>query len=282
MAAKWNNQDDKHLVTNAIADLRGKYPFPEIIDDTGDTIKAIALVIKRLVSSPGRILDLGCGAMDKVMVYQKIGYQCCAADDFQDAWHRDQNNLSPVTELAKSFGIEVYAQESPLQIPWDKESFDAVTIINVIEHLHESPRDMLNLAGDYLKPGGLLLVVMPNSVNFRKRMSVVFGRSNYTPVRGLYEFEGIWRGHTREYTLQETRLIIEWTGFDVVSSNTFHGLLNTRLKSSALRFLFKAFCLVAPGFRDSVLVAARKPNGWIQREPDPDALKGISGHDGFA
>ena len=277
-----NNISDKVLVNNAIRELRDEFPFPQIIDDTADTIQAIALVVKEMVADQGKILDLGCGAMDKIMVYQKIGYKCYGADDFQDAWHRDKSNLSPISDLANKVGIEVHAQDSPLQIPWEKGSFDAVTIINVIEHLHESPRYLLNLAGDCLKPDGLLLVVMPNSVNFRKRLSVILGKSNYTPIRGLYEFDGAWRGHTREYTLKETRQIIEWTGFDVVFSSTFHGLLNNRLNSSLLRRLFRCLCLIAPGFRDSVLVAARKPSGWIQREPDADALKGIAGHEGFA
>ena len=82
-------------------------------------------------------------------------------------------------------------------------------IVNVIEHLHQSPRDILNSAGAYLKPDGLLVVVMPNAVNLRKRISVALGRSNYTPARGFFENEGVWRGHVREYTFQETNQILQ-------------------------------------------------------------------------
>ena len=108
------------------------------------------------------------------------------------------------------------------------------------------------------------------------------GRTNYTPVRGLYEFDGPWRGHTREYTLQETCQIVRWTGFDLVYKKTFHGMLRSRLDNLFLRTVFKGLCVAAPGFKDSVLVAGRKPANWVPQEPDPAALRSIVGHEGFS
>ena len=275
-------KEDNATIDQAIREVRDGFPFPEIINETVDTIRPIASLIQELLPNGGRLLDLGCGALDKAMVYQKMGYKCFCADDFQDAWHQNHENLYPVMSFAQSMGIEVYTQQKPFEIPWEKDSFDVVTIINVIEHLHESPRDLLNFAGTHIKPGGILVVGMPNSVNLRKRLSVLAGRTNYTPVRGLYEFKGLWRGHTREYTLQETCQIIEWTGFDVVSRSTFHGMLRNRVRNRILRSIFKGLCLVSPPLKDSVLVAGRKPLNWTPREPDPEALRGISGHEGFA
>ena len=123
---------------------------------------------------------------------------------------------------------------------------------------------------------------MPNSVNLRKRISVAAGRTNYTPVQGLYEYTGLWRGHTREYTLEETWQIVEWTGFDIVRKDTFHGMLRSRLSNPLLRMLFKGLCLAAPRFRDTLLVVGRKPEHWSPRDPDPDAIQKIVGHEGFS
>ena len=257
-------------------------PFPEIIDDTEDTIRYLATALRHLAPSGGRLLDLGCGALDKATVYQKIGYQCYGADDFSDPWHSRRENLDPVLAFANDVGVQVYAQQEAFYIPWEELSFDIVTIVNVIEHLHESPREILNFAGAYLKPGGLLVVVMPNSVNLRKRLSVVLGRSNYTPVRGLYEYDGLWRGHTREYTLWETCQIVQWTGFDVVYKQTFHGMLRSRLHSSVLRLLFRGLSMATPGFRDTILVVGRKPADWVPRQPDPNAMQSVMGHEGFS
>ena len=273
---------DKAIIDRAFQDVRDGFPYPEIIDETEDTIKRLAALLRDLVPAGGRLLDVGCGALDKATVYQKLGYQCYGCDDFLDPWHSRPENLDPVLSFARAAGVQVYAQRERFELPWEENWFDAITIINVIEHLHESPRDILNFAGTYLKPGGLLVVVMPNSVNLRKRLAVISGRSNYTPVRGLYEYDGLWRGHTREYTLQETCQIVQWTGFEIVYSKTFHGMLRSRLHSPFLRSIFRGLCVAAPRLKDSLLVAARKPEAWVPREPDPDAMQGVIGHEGFS
>ena len=89
----------------AIQEVKKEFPFPEVIDETIDAIRPIAVVIQELAPNGARVLDLGCGALDKAMVLQKMGYQCCGADDFQDAWHRNQENLNPVLSYVQSMGI---------------------------------------------------------------------------------------------------------------------------------------------------------------------------------
>jgi SAM-dependent methyltransferase len=218
------------------------------------------------------LLDIGCGALDKTTVLQKMGYESFGCDDFQDPWHRQQKNLDPILEYANKCGVQVQVQGDDYVIPWDEGSFDVILMVNVIEHLHESPRKFLNSAGSYLREGGLFVVVMPNSVNLRKRLAVAMGRSNYTPARGFFENDGVWRGHVREYTLRETSQILEWAGFDVLKRQTFHGMVKQRLGNPVLRLLFQAVCLPVPGFRDTLLVAARKPVGWTPRQPDIETM----------
>ena len=175
---------DRAVVHRALREVKTEYPFPEIIDETEDTVRSLAVALQHLAPPGSRLLDIGCGALDKAMVYKNMGYLCYGCDDFQDPWHSRSENMDPVLSCARGLAIQVYAQQDPFDIPWDEGSFDVVTIINVIEHLHESPRDILNFAGLYLKPGGLVVVGMPNSVNLPKRLFVLMGRSNYTPVWG--------------------------------------------------------------------------------------------------
>ena len=260
-------------VDEAIQDARSRFPFPEIFDDTADTIRTLATVLRKFAPPGSRLLDIGCGALDKAAVFQRMGYSCFGCDDFQDPWHRHQQNLDPVLAFAREAGIQVHVQKEDNTIHWEMESFDVATLIDVLEHLHQSPREILNFAGTCLKPGGLLVVVMPNSVNLRKRLSVVLGRSNYTPARGFYESVGLWRGHVREYTFRETCQVVEWSGFEIVHQRTFHGLLKGRLSNPLPRLAFRALCTGFPGFRDSLLVVARKPPDWVPREPDPQAMQ---------
>ena len=264
---------DSKAVDQAIREVRGHYPFPGIFEDTEATIKVIANVLQDLAPAGGRLLDIGCGALDKPAVFQQMGYQCFACDTFQDPWHLHKNNLELVVAFSKKVGVKVCSQAEEWAIPWEEESFDVVTIINVIEHLHESPREILNFAGTYLKAGGILVVNMPNAVNLRKRFSVLIGRSNYTPVKGFYEHIGLWRGHVREYTPAETRQIVQWSGFEVVGEKTYHGMLSRRLSNPLLQRLFKAICAAFPNYKDGILVVARKPVDWGPRQPDENAMR---------
>ena len=138
----------------------------------------------------------------------------------------------------------------------------------MIEHLNESPRDLLNMAGTYLKPRGLLIISTPNAVNLRKRLWVLAGHSNYPPFDQLYDSVGPWRGHTREYTLAESVRLVERSGFSVEQRLGFHAFAGQTLRFRPLRFLYKALTFFAPTLRDSVAVVARKPNDWAPRGPD--------------
>ena len=102
---------DKAVIDQAIAEVRIGFPFPEIIRETEDTISRLAALLFELVPQGGRLLDLGCGALDKATVYQKIGYQCFACDDFLDPWHSRRENLGPVLTFPQALGVQVYAQQ---------------------------------------------------------------------------------------------------------------------------------------------------------------------------
>ena len=114
---------------------------------------------------------------------------------------------------------------------------------------------------------------MPNSVNLRKRLSVLRGNTNYTPVGGFFESEGDWRGHVREFTLEETCQILQWNGYDLVRKKMFHGMLKDRLRNPILRLAFKSVCLMFPNFRDSMIVIVQKPINWTPRKSNPDAMQ---------
>ena len=92
---------------------------------------------------------------------------------------------------------------------------------------------------------------MPNAVNLRKRISVALGQSNYTPARGFFENEGVWRGHVREYTFQETNQILQWAGFEIVHKSTFHGLMKRPAAKSTVTVGIRSLVLL---YQDSETV----------------------------
>lgn len=113
---------------------------------------------------------------------------------------------------------------------------------------------------------------MPNSVNLRKRISVLLGRTNYSPIEQLYFSTDTYRGHVREYTLSETEYIIKQSGFEVVNSSTFEHLAQSKLKFP-LRELYLGLGSIVNGFRSGLLVIARKPKDWVPVEKDPEKYR---------
>ncbi|MFL5539085.1 MAG: class I SAM-dependent methyltransferase [Longimicrobiaceae bacterium] len=262
-------------VLHAVDHVRVAFPFPGYITDGSrrglvHVVREVARHVR--VEGAPRLLDIGSGPMDKTAVFKALGWECSAVDDLGDPWHRRGDNLERIQAFARARGIRFHLQDGTRTTPFPPQSFDVVTIFDVIEHLHESPRAILNAAGTHLKPGGVLAVTMPNSVNLRKRMSVLFGRTNYPDVDQFFLSTDGWRGHVREYTLDETAHLCEAAGFTVESATTFEGNAHDKLRGARLR-AYLALSRLAPTLRSALLVVARKPEGWEPRAEDPEAFR---------
>lgn len=274
-ATKWLSRRANPVVDEAVAKVRELHPIEGYVGETAEEITGVCNHLLSTVSpSDGvRLLDIGCGALDKTGALQLLGFECYACDDFGDPWHRRDDNLERLLAFARDLGIHVHVQDATYSIPWDEGSFDVVTLVSVIEHLAESPREILNVAGRYLRAGGTLIVVTPNAVNLRKRIDVLRGRSNYPPFEAFYESIGMWRGHIREYTVRELTEAVRWSGFEPVVTTTFHGMTERKIPNSAVRGAYRLLTAPGKGLRDSLFVAARKPDGWSPRPPNPYAAR---------
>jgi SAM-dependent methyltransferase len=262
-------------VLRAVDEVHAAFPFPGYIaNGVRHGMAHVLLEVARHVRAEGkpRLLDIGCGPMDKTAVFQALGFECSAVDDLGDPWHRRNGNLEKIEAFARARGIRFHRQDGTCAIPFPPGRFDVVTIFDVIEHLHESPREMLNAAGTQLKTGGVLAVTMPNSVNLRKRLAVLRGRTNYPAAGQFYLSPDGWRGHVREYTLDETVHLCEAAGFRVESATTFEGNAYDKLGGTKLR-AYLALAKLFPTLRSFLLVVARKPEGWAPRPPDPEAFR---------
>lgn len=209
-----------------------------------------------------RLLDVGCGPMDKTAALQILGFDCVAIDDLRDPWHENSNTRQAIRRFSDDFGIAFHSTDLH-DFPSDiqTQSFHIVTIFDVIEHLHRSPRHLLDLVGRYLKQAGLLVITMPNSVNLRKRLAVLTGKSNYPPITRFFHSNGPWRGHVREYTLEETSYIVREAGFEVAEAAMVEGFAFDKLKGPALH-LYLQLTRVLPTLRSKICVIGRKPADW--------------------
>jgi 2-polyprenyl-3-methyl-5-hydroxy-6-metoxy-1,4-benzoquinol methylase len=100
------------------------------------------------VPASARIVDLGAGAGAWAARLVKAGYEVVAVERSPDRFACPQAKLI-VGDLNDDFAQAVGGP------------FDAVTAIEVIEHL-ENPRHLLRQAKQLLKPGGFMFVTTPN------------------------------------------------------------------------------------------------------------------------
>jgi hypothetical protein len=80
--------------------------------------------------------------------------------------------------------------------------------MDVLEHL-EKPEQLLGECRELMDPQTRLLVSVPNVANFTVRLSLLFGRFNYTE-RGILD-----KTHLRFFTRKTARRMLETCGFAV-------------------------------------------------------------------
>jgi len=111
-----------------------------------------------LPQEPGRLLDVGCGHGDLGAALVARGWDVTGLDPSTQA-----------VENARARGIDAHVGTLGAT-DFEDASFDAVTMLHSLEHV-VSPVDDLRAARDRLRPGGLLVVVLPNYACWqRKRM----------------------------------------------------------------------------------------------------------------
>ncbi len=97
----------------------------------------------------GKILDVGCGCGNFLRTAVERGWKVRGIDPSKDSVYRAKDILG---EAVSECTLKTYRSE---------EVYDAITMINVLEHTVE-PWDNLMLARNLLKAGGLIYLRFPN------------------------------------------------------------------------------------------------------------------------
>ena len=154
--------------------------------------------------------------------------------------------------------------------------FDAVMLHDVLEHLHDSPRDLLIELLSRVRDGGLLFVTVPNHLNLRKRIAAVRGHSIHPQFDTYYWYPGSWRGHVREYTADDCSRLAAALGLEVVEIAGVHHMLEK--VPHRFRRAYLGLSRLFPSTRDTWSMVARKPAGWTPRPAlSDDELRRVTG-----
>ncbi len=168
--------------------------------------------------------DLGAGLAIFGPLAAKLGLQVTLVDDFGGGGGIDRAQREAGDKVLNAFrdklGIGLAEQnflEQPL--PFATQSVDIVTCFHSLEHWHHSPKKLFAEIHRVLRPGGVVFIATPNAVNIRKRISVLFGRSNFPTLNEWYhEGDPVFRGHVREPVIRDLHQLLRWNGFEVIST----------------------------------------------------------------
>ncbi len=155
------------------------------------------------------VLELGC-ATGRLGQGLKTRQQCFLAGI----------EISPEAahEAARYFDVVHVGDAETVDLPYEEETFDQIICADVLEHL-VAPGKVLRRLRRLLKPGGQLLVSVPNIRNF------------YTLARSLdegrweYEDAGILdRTHLRFFTRTDFENVLHRSGYRLLKTQTVHDM----------------------------------------------------------
>lgn len=159
------------------------------------------------VVSPGfDCLDFGCGDGRTAGTWLREHAGSYVGVDISDA----------ALEQARALGLDVRKIDESAELPFDATSFDCVLAAEVLEHMFR-PDEACREIHRVLRPGGTIVVTVPNSAYWRRRVDLaLFARWN--PMGDMLSVDEPWRDpHIRFFTGAGLRRMLERTGFEAVT-----------------------------------------------------------------
>jgi len=254
----------------AITSVRLRFPFEGYVKVASGAYQDVAETVLKWLRPPAKILDFGSGPCDKTALLAALGYDCSACDDLGDEWHRLGNNREKILEFARASRVRFVLTDEDSPLPFFKGEFDALMMNDVLEHLHDSPKDLMLSLLDLVRPGGMLFVTVPNAVNLLKRAKVLFGRTNLPSFEGFYWYPNSWRGHVREYTKGDLEQLCDFLDLEVLELHGVHHMLHAI--PGPLKPMWIALTGLVRGGRDSWSLVARKNPDWSPRALSRDGI----------
>lgn len=164
-----------------------------------------------------KILDFGSWLGNFSMTLHYESY----APVSSEMWLRYSPSLDAQKNLLARHNIDCIDTAMILGRP-QGPTFDTILLMGVIEHIPSSPRRMLDVLYDALKPGGLLILDTPNLAYLPNRRALRRGRSPYVPIHEQFFSEDPFEGHVREYTAEELHWMLRSTGFEILETDFFN------------------------------------------------------------
>jgi len=179
------------------------------------------------------ILDIGCGFAQALLYFRQRGLYASGLEPSPEA-----------VEYARSQGLEVFQAGIEDFDCVGSRGFEIVTILNVLEHLRNPAATLLSIKDKLLKPGGMLVIDVPNEFNdFQTVADEEFGLKkwwicppnhiNYFSASSLSHLLDIC-GYDIKHTLRAYRAAMEFVAEAIQSQDPLQ-----RLKGKIVQQVFR-------------------------------------------
>jgi 2-polyprenyl-3-methyl-5-hydroxy-6-metoxy-1,4-benzoquinol methylase len=199
---------------------RKSYPYMEEVNE------GILKQFERLAPLTGRVLDVGCGRAALGFAIRQLGWEVWGVEQSGEACATAAKRVHHLIEA------DLHDYEG-VRSKLGETRFDALVFSDVLEHVYD-PRTALEKYLEFVKPGGKVLISVPNAVVWTNRLSLLFGRVEYTDT-GVMD-----RTHIRFFTFRTAKRLATAAGLtlDRVASTPYLArallpLLKSRLSRSS-------------------------------------------------
>jgi SAM-dependent methyltransferase len=228
----------------------------------GERYALVLKLLKQRSAPPAKVLELGAAPGEQSVLLAEAGYDVTAVDIgiASDDWQGAEEGT-----MEKRFadaGVELVLwnlEEPPYPLPDD--TYDAVVLTEVFEHLRDYPVTALKEARRVLKPGGSLFLTTPNAAYIKNRLQLLRGRNTATKLED-------WIGglpfarHAREYTFDEMAEMMRVAGLEVTESLGRHLHTQSGNQSPVARLGKQALDRLAqarPTLGPAIVMVAQRP-----------------------
>jgi 2-polyprenyl-3-methyl-5-hydroxy-6-metoxy-1,4-benzoquinol methylase len=130
--------------------------------------------------------------------------------------------FDPLFDFVRSEGVRIHDYDPFSNDAGVIGSFDAVTIMALLEHYPHSLKAFMHNLRGLLAPHGMLFVDVPNIAYLHRRLQLLRGETPLPPIRHIFESRVPFTGHHHEFTVAELRELAELAGFEVVKEDAYN------------------------------------------------------------
>lgn len=161
-------------------------------------------VAQRLIPAGGKLLDIGCGDGTLALASTRTFEHVVALDLAISALERGRNQALSAGVAGRVHWVLLDCNS---RLSFADQSFDAVSSLSMLQYVID-PEALLAEMFRVLKPGGYLLVEVPNMAYLPQRLRLLMGR----PLCTSYYRHGIDGGNLHYFTVRMLNRLLRLAG----------------------------------------------------------------------